>query len=183
MKIYNFLTVIVALLAFAGIGRAAQIPSVPTPGLAVPTMPVPTIPTPTTPSIPTIPTPTTPLVATTPALGGVVQIAAELFTEAVLEPNGSVAVCFATNLDSGARDLAAQIIDANGVNVTQTSSCGARLASGVTCESTAHFANNSPLRCVVGTSGNAMTLRGGMITSTNGAFPFTSPAHLNVPAH
>lgn len=183
MKIYNFLTVIVALLAFAGIGRAAQIPSVPTPGLAVPTMPVPTIATPTTPSIPTIPTPTTPLVATTPALGGVVQIAAELFTEAVLEPNGSVAVCFATNLDSGARDLAAQIIDANGVNVTQTSSCGARLASGVTCESTAHFANNSPLRCVVGTSGNAMTLRGGMITSTNGAFPFTSPAHLNVPAH
>jgi hypothetical protein len=172
MKVYNFLTVIVALLAFAGIGRAAQIPSVPTPGLAVPTMPV-----------PTIPTPTTPLVPTTPALGGVVQIAAELFTEAVLEPNGSVAVCFATNLDSGARDLAAQIIDANGVNVTQTSSCGARLASGVTCESTAHFANNSPLRCVVGTSGNAMTLRGGMITSTNGAFPFTSPAHLNVPAH
>ena len=172
MKVYNFLTVIVALLAFAGIGRAAQIPSVPTPGLAVPTMPV-----------PTIPTPTTPLVPTTPALGGVVQIAAELFTEAVLEPNGSVAVCFATNLDSGARDLAAQIIDANGVNVTQTSSCGARLASGVTCESTAHFANNSPLRCVVGTSGNATTLRGGMITSTNGAFPFTSPAHLNVPAH
>lgn len=172
MKVYNFLTVIVALLAFAGIGRAAQIPSVPTPGLAVPTMPV-----------PTIPTPTTPLVPTTPALGGVVQIAAELFTEAVLELNGSVAVCFATNLDSGARDLAAQIIDANGVNVTQTSSCGARLASGVTCESTAHFANNSPLRCVVGTSGNAMTLRGGMITSTNGAFPFTSPAHLNVPAH
>jgi hypothetical protein len=38
MKVYNFLTVIVALLAFAGIGRAAQIPSVPTPGLAVPTM-------------------------------------------------------------------------------------------------------------------------------------------------
>ena len=182
MKVYNFLTVIVALLTFAGIGRAAQIPSVPTPGLAVPTMPVPTIPIPTTPSIPTIPPPTI-SVPTTPALGGAVQIAAELFTEAVLEPNGSVAVCFATNLDSGARDLAAQIIDANGVNVTQTSSCGARLALGVTCESTAHFANNSPLRCVVGTSGNAMTLRGGMITSTNGAFPFTSPAHLNVPAH
>lgn len=181
MKVYNFLTVIVALLAFAGIGRAAQIPSVPTPGLAVPTMPVPTIPTPTTPSIPTIPAPT--ISVPTTLTPGRVQIAAELFTEAVLEPNGSVAVCFATNLDSGARDLAAQIIDANGVNVTQTSSCGARLASGVTCESTAHFANNSPLRCVVGTSGNAMTLRGGMITSTNGAFPFTSPAHLNVPAH
>lgn len=182
MKVYNFLTIIVALLAFAGIGRAAQIPSVPTPGLAVPTMPVPTIATPTTPSIPTMPAPTI-SVPTTPALGGAVQIAAELFTEAVLEPNGSVAVCFATNLDSGARDLAAQIIDANGVNVTQTSSCGARLASGVTCESTAHFANNSPLRCVIGTSGNGTTLRGGMITSTNGAFPFTSPAHLNVPAH
>ena len=182
MKVYNFLTVIVALLAFAVIGRAAQIPSVPTPGLALPTMPVPTIPTPTTPSMPTIPTPTTPLVPTTPTPGGV-HIAAQLFTEAVLEPNGSVAVCFATNLDSVARDLAAQIIDSNGVNVTQTTSCGARLASGVTCESTAHFANNSPLRCIVGTSGNAMTLRGGMITSTNGAFPFTSPAHLNVPAH
>ena len=182
MKVYNFLTVIVALLAFAGIGRAAQIPSVPTPGLAIPTMPVPTMPTPTTPSIPTIPAPITPSVPTTPAPGAV-QIAALLFTEAVLEPNGSVAVCFATNLDSGTRDLAAQIIDANGVNVTQTSSCGARLASGVTCESTAHFANNSPLRCVVGTSGSAMTLRGEMITSTNGAFPFTSPAHLNEPVH
>jgi len=171
MKVYNFLTVIVALLTFAGIGRAAQIPSVPTPGLAVPTMPVPTI------------LPPTISVPTTPALDGAVQIAAELFTEAVLEPNGSVAVCFATNLDGVARDLAAQIIDANGVNVTQTSSCGARLASGVTCESTAHFANNSSLRCVVGTSGSAMTLRGEMITSTNGAFPFTSPAHLNEPVH
>ena len=182
MKVYNFLTVIVALLAFAGIGRAAQIPSVPTPGLAIPTMPVPTMPTPTTPSIPTIPAPITPSVPTTPAPGAV-QIAALLFTEAVLEPNGSVAVCFATNLDGVARDLAAQIIDANGVNVTQTSSCGARLASGVTCESTAHFANNSPLRCVVGTSGNATTLRGAMMTSTNGTFPFTSPAHLTMPAH
>jgi len=182
MKVYNFLTVIVALLAFAGIGRAAQIPSVPTLGLAVPTMPVPTMPTPTTPSIPTIPAPITPSVPTMPAPGAV-QIAALLFTEAVLEPNGFVAVCFATNLDGVARDLAAQIIDANAVNVTQTSSCGARLASGVTCESTAHFANNSSLRCVVGTSGNATTLRGGMTTSTNGAFPFTDPAHLNVPAH
>lgn len=105
-----------------------------------------------------------------------VQIAERLFTAPVLEPNGSVAVCFATNLDTFARDLAAQIIDSRGVEVTQTNSCGAGLTSGVTCDSTAHFANNSPLRCVVGTSGKATTLRGGMTTSTNGAFPFTSPA-------
>ena len=111
-----------------------------------------------------------------------VQIAERLFTAPVLEPNGSVAVCFATNLDTVARDLAAQIIDSRGVEVTQTSSCGAGLTSGVTCDSTAHFANNSPLRCVVGTSGKATTLRGGMTTSTNGAFPFTSPANLTVPA-
>ena len=110
-----------------------------------------------------------------------VQIAERLFTAPVLEPNGSVAACFATNLDTVARDLAAQIIDSRGVEVTQTSSCGAGLTSGVTCDSTAHFANNSPLRCVVGTSGKATTLRGGMTTSTNGAFPFTSPANLTVP--
>jgi len=111
-----------------------------------------------------------------------VQIAERLFTAPVLEPNGSVAVCFATNLDTVARDLAAQIIDSRGVEVTQTSSCGAGLTAGVTCDSTAHFANNSPLRCVVGTGGKATTLRGGMTTSTNGAFPFTSPANLTVPA-
>ena len=111
-----------------------------------------------------------------------VQIAERLFTAPVLEPNGSVAVCFATNLDAVARDLAAQIIDSRGVEVTQNSSCGASLTSGVTCDSTAHFANNSPLRCVVGTSGKATTLRGGMTTSTNGAFPFTSAANLTVPA-
>jgi len=110
------------------------------------------------------------------------QIAERLFTAPVLEPNDSVAVCFATNLDAVARDLAAQIIDSRGVEVTQTSSCGAGLTSGVTCDSTAHFANNSSLRCVVGTSGKATTLRGGMTTSTNGAFPFTSPANLTVPA-
>ena len=68
-----------------------------------------------------------------------VQIAAHLFTAPVLEPNGSIAVCFATNLDSVARDLEARIIDSAGVEVTQTSSCGARLGSGATCESTAHF--------------------------------------------
>ncbi len=111
-----------------------------------------------------------------------VQIAARLFTAPVLEPNGSVVVCFATNLDSVARDLEARIIDSSGVDVTQSSSCGARLGSGATCESTAHFANNSPLRCVVGTSGTAATLRGALTTSTSGAFPFTGPANLIVPA-
>ncbi len=110
-----------------------------------------------------------------------VQIAERLFTAPVLEPNGSVAVCFATNSDAVARDLAAQIIDSRGVEVTQTSSCGTQLTSGVTCDSTAHFANNSPLRCVVGTSGRATTLRGGMTTSS-GPFPFTSPANLTVTA-
>jgi len=59
-----------------------------------------------------------------------VQIAERLFTAPVLEPNGSVAVCFATNLDTVARDLAAQIIDSRGVEVTQTSSCGAGLTGG-----------------------------------------------------
>jgi hypothetical protein len=111
-----------------------------------------------------------------------VQIAAHLFTAPVLEPNGSIAVCFATNLDSVVRDLEARIIDSAGVEVTQTSSCGARLGSGATCESTAHFANNSPLRCVVGTSGAATTLRGALTTSTSGLFPFTGPATLSVPA-
>jgi hypothetical protein len=117
-----------------------------------------------------------------PVLGpGGVQIAERLFTPVVLEPNGFVAVCFATNLDSVARDLAAQIIDSRGVDVTQTSSCGARQTPGVTCESTAHFTNNSSLRCVVGTSGRATSLRGGMITSS-GPFPLVSPANLTVTA-
>ena len=111
-----------------------------------------------------------------------VQITVRLFTAPVLEPNGSIAVCFATNLDSVARDLEARIINSNGAEVTQTSSCGARMISGFTCDATAHFANNLPLRCVVGTSGTATTLRGGMTTSTSGAFPFTGPANLTVPA-
>ena len=51
-------------------------------------------------------------------------------------------------------------IDSRGVDVRQNSSCGARLASEVTGEVTAHSSNNFPLRCVVGTSGNVMTLRG-----------------------
>jgi hypothetical protein len=110
-----------------------------------------------------------------------VQIASRLFTAPVLEPNGSIAVCFVINLDSVTRDLEAKIIDSRGVEVTQSSSCGALLASGVTCDSTAHFAN-SPLRCVVGTSGTPTTLRGAMTASTNGAFPLTGPANLTVPA-
>src|SRR4051794_30758237 len=76
---------------------------------------------------------------------GTAQIAEHLFTPAVLEPNGFVAVCFATNLDSVARDLAAQIIDSTGAEVTQTTSCGTGLRSGVTCDSTAHFNNGSAL--------------------------------------
>lgn len=112
---------------------------------------------------------------------GVLQIAERLFTSAVLEPNGFVAVCFATNLDSVSRDLSAQIVDSRGVDVTQTSSCGAQEKSGVTCDSTAHFSNNSPLRCVVGTSGRAATLRGGMTTSS-GPFPFVSSANLVITA-
>jgi len=120
--------------------------------------------------------------STTPvqSIGGL-QIAERLFTAPVLEPNGSVAVCFATNLDAVARDLAAQIIDARGVDVTQTSSCGPRLASGVTCDSTARFANNSSLRSALGRSGRAAALRGGMTTSI-GPFPFTTQANLTVPA-
>ena len=109
-----------------------------------------------------------------------VQIAARLFTAPVLEPNGSIAVCFATNLDTVARDLEARIINSSGVEMTQTRSCGAPVGAGATCESTAHFANNSSLRCVVGTSGSATTLRGALTTSTSGAFPFTGPANLTV---
>ena len=51
-----------------------------------------------------------------------VQIAARLFTAPVLEPNGAIVVCFATNLDSTARDLEARIIDSSGADVTQSSS-------------------------------------------------------------
>jgi len=114
-------------------------------------------------------------------IGQPVQIAERLFTAPVIEPNGFIAVCFATNLDTVARDLAVQILDSAGGDVTQTSSCGARQMPGVTCDSTAHFSNNSPLRCVVGTGGKATTLRGGMTTSS-GPFPFVSPANLSVPA-
>jgi hypothetical protein len=102
-------------------------------------------------------------------------------TPAILEPNDFTAVCFATNLDSANRDLAAQIINSTGVDVTETSSCGTGQEPGSTCRSTARFRNNSALRCVVSTSGTATNLRGGMTTST-GPFPFTSPANLTVTA-
>src|ERR1044071_5008074 len=59
-----------------------------------------------------------------------VQIAARLFTAPVLEPNGAIAVCFATNLDSVARDLEARIIDSRGVEVPQPGSCGAPVGAG-----------------------------------------------------
>lgn len=159
MKFYISVMVTVSLCALAGSGQAAQINFA-----AAQIMSAPSI------------TPTQSLTGSS-----ALQIAARLFTAAVLEPNGFVAVCFATNLDTVARDLVAQIIDSSGVEVTKTTSCGARLSSGVTCESMAHFANNSPLRCVIGTGGNATTLRGGMTTSS-GPFPFTSPANLTVPA-
>ena len=157
MKYYIGLTVIVAVIAFAGSGPAAQIMLAP----AVPS--------------------TTSVQSLGSSITPPLQIAARLFTAAVLEPNGFIAVCLATNLDTVARDLVAQIINSSGVEVTQTSSCGARMPSGFTCDATAHFANNSPLRCVVGTSGNATTLRGG-ITTSSGPFPFTSPANLTSPA-
>jgi hypothetical protein len=161
MKFYTVLAVTVALLAPAGSGPSAQIFSPSAPGLMNPS---------------TLFGQGTGVFSTDQ-----VQISERLFTGAVLEPNGFVAVCFATNLDTVPRSLVAQIIDSRGIDVTQTSSCGAALTSGVTCDSTAPFTNNSPLRCVVGTSGNATTLRGGMTTSS-GPFPFTSPANLTVTA-
>jgi hypothetical protein len=112
---------------------------------------------------------------------GGVQIAERLFTPAVLEPSGFVAICFATNLDSVPRDLAAQIIDSRGAEVTETTSCRGKVESGATCDSTGHFTSNSPLRCVVGTSGRATSLRGGMTTSS-GSSPFGSPGNLTVTA-
>jgi hypothetical protein len=149
----KFYIVTVFLLVVAGTAQAAQMPSAPAQGLAVPS----------------------PL-----GTPGGVQIAERLFTAAVIEPNGFIAVCFATNLDSVARDLAAQIIDSTGADVTESSSCGAGRKSGVTCDAMAHFSNSS-LRCVVGTSGRATSLRGGMTTSS-GPFPFLSPANQTVTA-
>jgi hypothetical protein len=60
-------------------------------------------------------------------------------TAAVQEPSGYTAACFATNLDSERRTLAATIFDWRGNNVTATSSCGTNQGSGVTCQSTAQF--------------------------------------------
>lgn len=118
---------------------------------------------------------------TVPAFGGGPQLFEQRSTPAVLEPNNFTAVCFATNLESVNRDLAAQIIDSTGADITETSSCGVRQGPGVTCRSTARFRNNSPLRCVVSTSGTAANLRGGMTTSA-GSFPFASPANLTIAA-
>jgi hypothetical protein len=155
MKLYTVLSVTFSLLVFAGTAQAAQMLSAPAQGFETPSASVPG--------------------------AAAVKIAERLFTAAVLEPNGFVAVCFATNLDTVARDLAARIIDSTGTDVTQTSSCGAGEKSGVTCDSTAHFSNNFPLRCVVGTSGKATSLRGAMTTSS-GPFPFVNPANLTVTA-
>jgi hypothetical protein len=118
---------------------------------------------------------------TVPAFGSGPQLFEQRSTPAVLEPNNFTAVCFATNLESVNRDLAAQIIDSTGADITETSSCGVRQGPGVTCRSTARFRNNSSLRCVVSTSGTAQNLRGGMTTSA-GSFPFASPANLTIAA-
>ena len=117
----------------------------------------------------------------TPALATPAQQSVSLFTPAVVEPNGFTAVCSATNVDGVERDLAARIIDARGIEITQTTSCGTRQAAGSTCQSTAHFQNNSALRCVVSTSGATANLRGSMSTSA-GPFPFTSAATTTVAA-
>jgi hypothetical protein len=115
-----------------------------------------------------------------PNIGGV-RIVDRLFTPAIVEPNGFVAICLATNLDTVARDLSARIIDSRGADVTETSSCGTQEKAGSTCDSTAHFNNDLPLRCVVGTSGKAANLRGSMTTSSD-SFPFASPGNLVVTA-
>ena len=52
-------------------------------------------------------------------------------TAAVQEPTGYTAACFATNIDSESRDLAATIFDWRGNNVTATSSCGAHQGPGL----------------------------------------------------
>ena len=103
-------------------------------------------------------------------------------TAAVQEPTGFTAACFATNLDSESRDLAATIFDWRGNNVTATSSCGPHQGSGITCQATAQF-TDSALRCVVSTSGSAARLRGSLITSA-GPYPFTlgQPANSTVTA-
>ncbi|MEP7306332.1 MAG: hypothetical protein ABJA98_12515 [Acidobacteriota bacterium] len=103
-------------------------------------------------------------------------------TAAVQEPTGYTAACFATNLDSESRDLAATIFDWRGNNVTATSSCGAHQGPGITCQATAQF-TDSALRCVVSTSGSAARLRGSLSTSA-GPYPFTlgQPANSTVTA-
>jgi hypothetical protein len=116
-----------------------------------------------------------------PALATPAQQSANLFTPAIVEPNGFTAVCSATNVDVVERDLAAHIIDGRGSEITQTTTCGTRQGPGSTCQSTAHFQNNSALRCVVSTSGATANLRGSLSTSA-GPFPFTSAASSTVSA-
>lgn len=169
MKFYTVLGVTGFLAIFAASVAAAQSVSTAAQGLAIPSIQVQGS---TSRSL-SIQRPGT--------LSTQLQLAEHLFTPAVLEPNGFVAVCFATNLDSVDRNLAAQIIDTTGVDVTETSTCGARQRPGVSCRSTAHFSADSPLRCVVSTSGQAANLRGAMTTSA-GPFPFLSPANLTVTA-
>jgi hypothetical protein len=93
-------------------------------------------------------------------------------TAAIQEPTGYTAACFASNLDTERRTLAATILDWRGNDVTATSSCGTNQGPGVTCQSTAQF-TDSALRCVVSTTGSAAHLRGSLSTSA-GPYPFTS---------
>jgi uncharacterized membrane protein affecting hemolysin expression len=93
-------------------------------------------------------------------------------TAAIQEPTGYSAACFATNLDTERRTLAATIYDWRGNNVTSTSSCGTNQGPGITCQSTALY-TDSALRCVVSTTGSAAHLRGSLSTSA-GPYPFTS---------
>lgn len=173
MKFYSISTVVLALLALTAGGAAAQVFSPSTQGSTTPFTPVQNSQRSTAAPVQN---------SQAPAAGtGSVNTAEGLFTMPVLEPNGAAAVCMATNLDTVARDLTAQIFDARGADVTQTNSCRANIGAGATCNANATFANNSPLRCVIGTSGSAQTLRGGMTTSS-GPFPFTNPANLTVPA-
>jgi hypothetical protein len=104
-----------------------------------------------------------------------------LFTPAILEPDGYTAACFATNVDTVARTISAEIVDWRGDNVTHTSSCGVPQGPGITCQSTSVFANASALRCVISTDGDVKRVRASLATSAS-PYPFTSPANVIVPA-
>jgi hypothetical protein len=179
MKLYTVLAVTIFLVSFAVRVAAAQSLFAPAQGSPLPSVTPQNTGTLST-QVQEFTSPSS-FFQPTETVSAQLQLDEHLFTPALLEPNGFVAVCFATNLDSIDRALAAQIVDSTGADVTETSSCGAGQRPGVTCQSTAHFSANSALRCVVGTSGRALNLRGGMTTSA-GPFPFLNPANLTVMA-